>query len=214
LITQQSPLPSPPPNINININISPGSPPLSPKENHIQAEQSADSGICDEEKQNLMGTPTSTNHPATINEELEEGAKNKSSLSLPFESGPSVTTPANTTATTLIANNHALQSNGNATGNHTTTPSALKPSVCERSQSDRRKLSVSNIMSFGEQRRRSTSSIFSDMRKMSITNFDSLKSPGIGEISPSIFVFLSYYFRIMFSSPRANPLPSFIRTPS
>ncbi|KAG5670772.1 hypothetical protein PVAND_001012 [Polypedilum vanderplanki] len=176
LITQQSPIPSPPPN-NININISPVSPPSSPKENYVQSEQSADSGICEEEKQNLIGT----NLPATINEEYEEGNKNKSSLSLPFDSGQSMATiSSNNIAVTI--NSHA-QSNGHTAGNHmgitTTTPAILKPSLCERSQSDRRKLSVSNIMSFGEQRRRSTSSIFSDMRKMSITNFDSLKSPGI-----------------------------------
>lgn len=89
---------------------------------------------------------------------------NKSSLSLPFEQSP--TSPQSLTANAAV---------NNSSGTH------VKVSLPERSQSDRRKLSVTNIMSFGE-RRRSTSSIFSDMRKMSITNFDNLKSPGVGEI--------------------------------
>jgi hypothetical protein len=105
-------------------------------------------------------------HPATIAEEQHEQddgiVMNKSSLSLPFEQSP--TSPS--------SNASSAQAN-NASGAQT------KPSLPERSQSDRRKLSVTNIMSFGE-RRRSTSSIFSDMRKMSITNFDNLKSPGVG----------------------------------
>lgn len=112
--------------------------------------------------------PTNHTHPATIAEEQHEDngsiVMNKSSLSLPFE-GQSPTSPSYVTA----------NSQPNSSGNH------VKVSLPERSQSDRRKLSVTNIMSFGE-RRRSTSSIFSDMRKMSITNFDNLKSPGVGEI--------------------------------
>lgn len=112
-------------------------------------------------------------HPATIAEEQDETiVMNKSSLSLPFEQSP-------TTPSSLTTNNHAY----NSTGNH------IKVSLPERSQSDRRKLSVTNIMSFGE-RRRSTSSIFSDMRKMSITNFDNLKSPGVGKINSSFLLSL------------------------
>jgi hypothetical protein len=110
-------------------------------------------------------------HPATIAEEQHEQddgiVMNKSSLSLPFEQSP--TSPSS----------NASAATANASGAHT------KVSLPERSQSDRRKLSVTNIMSFGE-RRRSTSSIFSDMRKMSITNFDNLKSPGVGEIMFSL----------------------------
>lgn len=103
------------------------------------------------------------NHPATITEELQEQDEgivmnSKSSLSLPVEHP--VHSPTNVLS--------------NPSGNHV-------KALPERSQSDRRKLSVTNIMGgFGE-RRRSTSSIFSDMRKMSITNFDNLKSPGVGE---------------------------------
>lgn len=201
LITQHlefSPIPSPP--HNININISPGSPPLSPKENHQnpteQNEQNnhyqhqQDTSNSPDERPNLM----SINHPATINEEHEDGSKNKSSLSLPVDSGPMPT--ATTQQQSLLTANNYANTNGNTTGNHTTTTAATipKPTVCERSQSDRRKLSVSNIMSFGEQRRRSTSSIFSDMRKMSITNFDSLKSPGIGEVSSILFYYLLHFF--------------------
>lgn len=113
-------------------------------------------------------------HPATIEEEQHEQddgiVMNKSSLSLPFEQSPTSPSPG--------AN---IQVNSNPSGNH------VKAALPERSQSDRRKLSVTNIMSFGE-RRRSTSSIFSDMRKMSITNFDNLKSPGVGEIIFSLSI--------------------------
>lgn len=146
------------------IAILPGSPPSSPPANG------------NEEKDILLFN--NYNHPATIAEELHEHedgtVMNKSSLSLPFEQSP--TTPSNPPIV-----------NSNPSGNHT-------KALPERSQSDRRKLSVTNIMSFGEQRRRSTSSIFSDMRKMSITNFDNLKSPGVGEIFSPFFelVFLSY----------------------
>jgi len=181
LTNEQSSISSPP----ININISPVSPPTSPKENfedenNQQKPEEQESNGNEEEKQNLLPfNNTIQNVPATINEEHEDSTKNKSSLSLPHESTqiPSIPSSINT-------NNH-VNSNGNPISNHlplTNTASMPKPSLCERSQSDRRKLSVSNLMSFGEQRRRSTSSIFSDMRKMSITNFDSLKSPGIGEI--------------------------------
>lgn len=41
-----------------------------------------------------------------------------------------------------------------------------------------RKLSVQGLINFAE-RRKSSSTIFSDMRKMSISNLDSLRSPGI-----------------------------------
>jgi hypothetical protein len=120
------------------------------------------------ERENLL----QSNHPATIAEEQDESSINKSSLSLPVDKS----TPTSPLSANL---------NSNSTGNH------VKVSLPERSQSDRRKLSVSNIMNFGE-RRRSTSSIFSDMRKMSITNFDNLKSPSIGEII--IFFFISSVF--------------------
>lgn len=180
--TNEQPSISSPP---ININISPVSPPTSPKENledeFNQQKQEEDLKGNEEEKQNLLPLNNNTiqNVPATINEEQEDSTKNKSSLSLPHENTQNPSTPSS-----INTNNHT-NSNGNPISNHlplTNTSSMPKPSLCERSQSDRRKLSVSNIMSFGEQRRRSTSSIFSDMRKMSITNFDSLKSPGIGEI--------------------------------
>ncbi|CAG9807888.1 unnamed protein product [Chironomus riparius] len=166
----------------ININISPVSPPTSPKENledecNQQKQDEPDSNGNEEEKQNLLPLNNNIqNVPATIDEEHEDSTKNKSSLSLPHDSTQIPSIPSS-----INANNHA-NSNGNPISNHlplTNTTSMPKPSLCERSQSDRRKLSVSNIISFGEQRRRSTSSIFSDMRKMSITNFDSLKSPGI-----------------------------------
>ena len=136
------------------ISIVPGSPPTSPQ------------STGNEEKENLLITTTHSSHPATIAEEQHEHddgttIMNKSSLSLPFEQSPTSPSP--------------LTVNNNAPGNNV-------KALPERSQSDRRKLSVTNIMSFGE-RRRSTSSIFSDMRKMSITNFDNLKSPGVGEIN-------------------------------
>jgi hypothetical protein len=141
----------------------PGSPPSSPIE----------------EKEILL-VPKHSHHPSTIAEEQldqDEGiVMNKSSLSLPFEQSP--TSPSAVTA--------------NATANNNSSGTHVKVSLPERSQSDRRKLSVTNIMSFGE-RRRSTSSIFSDMRKMSITNFDNLKSPGVGEIM--------FSFTILSSSP-------------
>lgn len=111
-----------------------------------------------EEKDMLL--LVNSGHPATIaeeNMEQDEGlVLKKSSLSLPVDASPTSPLP------TLHVNSHG------------------RPALPERSQSDRRKLSVTNIMNFGE-RRRSTSSIFSDMRKMSITNFDNLKSPGVGE---------------------------------
>lgn len=112
-----------------------------------------------EEKDMLL--LVNSGHPATIaeeNTEQDEGlVLKKSSLSLPVDASPTSPLP------TLHVNSHG------------------RPALPERSQSDRRKLSVTNIMTnFGE-RRRSTSSIFSDMRKMSITNFDNLKSPGVGE---------------------------------
>lgn len=140
-----------PPPISIT---EPGSPPTSPQPTG------------NEDKDILL---VSNHHPATIEEEQHEQdgglVMNKSSLSLPFEQSP-------TSPSSLTTN---IQVNSNPSGNH------IKVSLPERSQSDRRKLSVSNIMSFGE-RRRSTSSIFSDMRKMSITNFDNLKSPGVGKL--------------------------------
>lgn len=134
------------------ISISAGSPPASPLSNGS------------EEKETLLYV--NNNHPATIteeNQEQDEGSiviNSKSSLSLPVEQPATMQSPTN------------VQSN----------PSGIHvKALPERSQSDRRKLSVTNIMGgFGE-RRRSTSSIFSDMRKMSITNFDNLKSPGVGE---------------------------------
>lgn len=144
-ISASTPSPPPPP-ISIQAD-SPTSPKSVSEENN--------------ERENLL----QTHHPATIAEEQDENAINKSSLSLPVDKS---------TPTSPLSVN--LNSNGSSTGNH-----VVKVSLPERSQSDRRKLSVSNIMNFGE-RRRSTSSIFSDMRKMSITNFDNLKSPSIGEI--------------------------------
>lgn len=134
------------------ISISAGSPPSSPL------------SLGSEEKETLLWV--NNNHPATITEELQEQddgsivINSKSSLSLPVEQPATMHSPNN------------VQSN--PSGNQV-------KALPERSQSDRRKLSVTNIMGgFGE-RRRSTSSIFSDMRKMSITNFDNLKSPGVGE---------------------------------
>jgi hypothetical protein len=143
--------PSPPPP---TFAISPGSPPASPVSNEL-------------EEKDAFVTPNHS-HPATIAEEQHEQddgiVMNKSSLSLPFEQSPTTPTiPGSAQA------NSSLSS-----GSH------VKVSLPERSQSDRRKLSVTNIMSFSE-RRRSTSSIFSEMRKMSITNFDNLKSPGVGK---------------------------------
>lgn len=146
--------PSPPP-----IAIHTVSPPNSPKS--IDDENNEKENLLQSQQQQQQQQP----HPATIAEEQDENSFNKSSLSLPMEKS--------TPSSPLSATN--LTANGIASGNH------VKVSLPERSQSDRRKLSVSNIMNFGE-RRRSTSSIFSDMRKMSITNFDNLKSPGIGEI--------------------------------
>lgn len=143
--------PSPPP-----ISIQPVSPPSSPK---------ADGN--EEEDVILI---SNHNHPATIAEEFveqDELVLNKSSLSLPVEQSAITAPPSTSTPHTQAANS--------SSSNH------IKVSLPERSQSDRRKLSVTNIMSFGE-RRRSTSSIFSEMRKMSITNFDNLKSP-VGEIT-------------------------------
>ncbi len=136
----------------------------------------------EDEKQTLLASNNVNNHiPATIEEHEESvGNKNKSSLSLPFEQSPASPSPSVNTTNSSNFNN-----GNNSIGNHSAT---TKSSACERSQSDRRKLSVSNIMSFGEQRRRSTSSIFSDMRKMSITNFDSIKSPGIGESFITCFI--------------------------
>lgn len=165
-----SPPPHPPPPISI---VSPGTPPISPNSNS-QSELQQLNGSGEDERQTLLTSNNVNNNiPATI-EEHDENGKNKSSLSLPFEQSP--TSPSSPSLVTNNSNNHN-SNNHNSIGNHTTT----KSTACERSQSDRRKLSVSNIMSFGEQRRRSTSSIFQDMRKMSITNFDSIKSPGIGE---------------------------------
>jgi len=162
LLTQQSinsATPSPPP---LAISISPGSPPPPNSPPY-------------EEKETLLMTNhnSGNHHPATIAEEQHENEEpsltnNKSSLSLPVEHSPTMPPPPSSSST---ANNQT----NNSAGNH-------KIALPERSQSDRRKLSVTNIMGFGE-RRRSTSSIFSDMRKMSITNFDSLKSPGIGKIN-------------------------------
>ncbi|XP_070504042.1 adenylate cyclase type 2 isoform X5 [Chironomus tepperi] len=135
----------------ININISPVSPPNSPKENlegesNQQKQEKQDSNGNEEEKQNLLPLNNNTqNVPATINEEHEDSTKNKSSLSLPHESTQIPFIPPS-----INANNH-VNSNGNSTSNHlplTNTTSMPKPSLCERSQSDRRKLSVSNIMSF------------------------------------------------------------------
>lgn len=196
LINEQSPIKSP----QININISPVSPPTSPgdnseDENHKMQEGGQDTNEVEHEKQNLLSSNNATvqNHPATINEEHEDESKNKSSLSLPHESSQIPTSPSS-----ITSNNHT---NINPINNHiplSNSTSIPKPTLCERSQSDRRKLSVSNIISFGEQRRRSTSSIFSDMRKMSITNFDSLKSPGIGEIKSFIYYF--YHLPRLFNS--------------
>lgn len=142
--------PSPPP-----ISISPGSPPaISPQHEKI---------CKNEEKENLL---VKKNSQPTIIEESHDhndiAIASKASLNLPGEQ-------ALTVQTTLSATNQ-----NNLSGN------GSKPSLPERSQSDRRKLSVTNLIGFGE-RRRSTSSIFSDMRKMSVTNFDNLKSPGIGK---------------------------------
>jgi hypothetical protein len=156
-ISASTPSPPPPP-ISIQAD-SPTSPKSVSEENN--------------ERENLL----QSHHPATIAEEQDENAINKSSLSLPVDKS---------TPTSPLSVN--LNSNSSSTGNH-----VVKVSLPERSQSDRRKLSVSNIMNFGE-RRRSTSSIFSDMRKMSITNFDNLKSPNVGEI----IIFFSFFAFIRF----------------
>lgn len=184
LTTQQSinsTTPSPPPHSSLPpISIdSPGTPPISPSsQSDLQQSQHSNG---EDERQTLltMNNINSSHFPATI-EEQEENGKHRSSLSLPFEQSPTSPSPS------LVTNNSITQSNHNGNGNSSGSignQATNKATACERSQSDRRKLSVSNIMSFGEQRRRSTSSIFSDMRKMSITNFDSIKSPGIGETS-------------------------------
>lgn len=144
------------------ITILPGSPPTTPQ------------STGNEEKENLL--VANHNHPTIAEEQHEHddvSVMNKSSLSLPFEHSPTTPLPVTTTVATNNSVNH------------------VKVSLPERSQSDRRKLSVTNIMSFGE-RRRSTSSIFSDMRKMSITNFDNLKSPGVGEKLSHSFLSLSF----------------------
>lgn len=164
LMTQQSInslTPSPPPP---PISISSGSPPVSPQPTQT------------EDKENLM---TYTTHPETIKEEIHENGiaisgedvstNNKSSLSLPVEQ-----------LTPSVNNNN----NTNSTGTH-------RISVPERTNSDRRKLSVTGLMGFSSERRKSSGSIFSDMRKMSITNFDSIKSPGIGNI-----ILYSYFVSI------------------
>lgn len=136
------------------ISISSGSPPVSPQPTQT------------EDKENLM---TYTTHPETIKEEIHENGiaisgeevstNNKSSLSLPVEQ---------------------LSPNVNNTNTNSTEKHRI--SVPERTNSDRRKLSVTGLMGFSSERRKSSGSIFSDMRKMSITNFDSIKSPGIGNI--------------------------------
>lgn len=104
-------------------------------------------------------------HAPTITEELTEADENtissKSSLTLPVEP----LTPS-------------ISSNPPSSHPHKT--------MVERTGSDRRRLSVHGLMGFAAERRRSSSSIFSDMRKMSITNFDGIKSPGIGTIAPSL----------------------------
>lgn len=192
LTTQQSinsPTPSPPPHSSLPpISIdSPGTPPISPNsQSELQQSQQSNG---EEERQTLltMNNINSSHFPATI-EEQEENGKHRSSLSLPFEQSPTSPSPSLITNNSITNNNQSNNyNNGNGNGNGNSNSSiGNKATACERSQSDRRKLSVSNIMSFGEQRRRSTSSIFSDMRKMSITNFDSIKSPGIGEKSLSV----------------------------
>lgn len=157
LMTQQSInslTPSPPPP---PISISSGSPPSSPQP------------TLTEDKENLM---IYTTYPETIKEEIHENGiaisgeevstNNKSSLSLPVDQ-----------LTTNVNNNN---NNTNSIGTH-------RISVPERTNSDRRKLSVTGLMGFSSERRKSSGSIFSDMRKMSITNFDSIKSPGIGNIT-------------------------------
>jgi hypothetical protein len=85
---------------------------------------------------------------------------------LPFEQSP--TSPS------------ALSANAHNNSNSSSVGIPVKVSLPERSQSDRRKLQVSSNVN---ERRRSASSIFSEMRKMSITNFDNLKSPGVGKIN-------------------------------
>lgn len=145
--------PSPPPP---PISITSGSPPVSPQPTQT------------EDKENLM---TYTTHPETIKEEIHENGiaisgedvstNNKSSLSLPVEQ---------------------LTQSVNNSNNNTNSIATHRISVPERTNSDRRKLSVTGLMGFSSERRKSSGSIFSDMRKMSITNFDSIKSPGIGNI--------------------------------
>lgn len=190
LTTQQSinsPTPSPPPPHSslppISID-SPGTPPISPNsQSDLQQNQQSNG---EDERQTLLtlNNINSSHFPATI-EEQEENGKHRSSLSLPFEQSP--TSPSPSLVTNNSMTNNSQQNNNYNNGNGNGIQVNNKATACERSQSDRRKLSVSNIMSFGEQRRRSTSSIFSDMRKMSITNFDSIKSPGIGEKSYQLF---------------------------
>lgn len=183
--TQQSinsPTPSPPPPPPISI-VSPCTPPISPNsQSDLTSHQLSQLNGEDEKQTLLASNNVNSNIPATIVEHEESigSGRNRSSLSLPFEQSP--TSPSPSLTATNANNNHV---NGN---NSLVNNSTAKATACERSQSDRRKLSVSNIISFGEQRRRSTSSIFSDMRKMSITNFDSIKSPGVGESSITVLL--------------------------
>ena len=125
-----------------------------------------------DEKEKLIAN----HHAPTITEELTEADENnvssKSSLTLPVEP--------------LTPNINSNNSNPLSSHPHKT--------MVERTGSDRRRLSVHGLMGFAAERRRSSSSIFSEMRKMSITNFDGIKSPGIGTIYPIPDTNSHYYF--------------------
>lgn len=125
------------------------------------------------ENEKLLPRQSSQDVP-TIREEMLE---NSEKVSEKDNNSSSVNKKFNKLSLTL-----PVDGNGDGNGGPTNiSPNPHRPHhFVERTFSDRRKLSVQGLMGFAE-RRRSSGSIFSEMRKMSITNFDSLKSPGIGE---------------------------------
>lgn len=123
------------------------------------------------EKEKLLPTQTSQDVP-TIKEEM-------------LDNSEKVSEKDNNTSSVNRKNHNKLSLtlpvDQSMDGDQSTAPrNPNRPHMVERTFSDRRKLSVQGLMGFAE-RRRSSGSIFSEMRKMSITNFDSLKSPGIGK---------------------------------
>jgi hypothetical protein len=202
LVTQPSlqslPTTTPPPSATNSL------PPISITQS--QSPPSSPKSVKSEEKERLLqpqlsqDVPTITeenhdqdNNNNTTTDNKKERNSNKLSLTLNVEQNSN-----------CVQNNSNSNSNSNSDKNISVSPNPNRINIPERTFSQR-KLSVQGLMGFAE-RRRSSGSIFSEMRKMSITNFDSIKSPGIGRIS--ILFFTIHYisrFPKYFSNAR-NPI--------